>query len=215
MSCCEVYFHRQNTTSWAAQLHKAYRRKEGECQHRVYDCIFILNCPPAPSIASTMDGISVASSVTGLLQAGERVIGFLSAMADAPSTARDVLAEVHALQAIFRQLDGFISAPSQQSTARKSRIQLHDLVLTLTDCVKTFSELDLELRRLGAADSRIADVIALTTWERTKWAMKENNIAKILRHLQMHKASLGLMFSIYSRFVCPFHHPAFFRHVHL
>ena len=164
---------------------------------------------------SAMDGLSVSSSVTGLLLAGERVISFLSAMADAPSTARDVLAEVHALQAIFRQLDNFISTPDQQSTSRKSRIQLHDLTLTLTDCVKTFSELDLELRLLGAAGSRSTDGIALTTWERTKWAMKENGIAKILRHLQVHKASLGLMFSIYSRFVCPSQPPTFFRHVHL
>lgn len=151
-----------------------------------------------------MDGLSVSSSVTGLLLAGERVIGFLSAMADAPSTARDVLAEVHALQAIFRQLDDFISSLDQQSTTRKSRIQLHDLVVTLTDCVETFSELDLELRRLGATGSRSTDGIALTAWERTKWAMKGNNIAKILRHLQMQKASLGLMYSICSRFVCPF-----------
>ena len=100
-----------------------------------------------------MEGISVASSITGLLHGAGKVIDFLCAMVDAPSTARDVLAEVKALQAIFRQLDGFISAPSQQSTARKSRIQLHGLVVTLTDCVATFSELEFELKKLGAADS--------------------------------------------------------------
>ena len=149
-----------------------------------------------------MDFLSVASSVAGLLLAAGKVIGFLCTMVDAPSTARDVLAEVQALQAIFRQLDSFISAPNQQSAARKSRIQLHDLVVTLTDCVTTFSELEVELKKLGAADS---------TWEKTKWAVKDKDIAKILRRLQMHKASLGLMLSIYSWFV---YHPAFFRHLH-
>ena len=157
-----------------------------------------------------MDGLSIASSVTGLLQAGERVIGLLCTMVDAPSTARDVLAEVHALQAIFRQLDGFISAPNQQSTARKSRIQLHDLVVTLIDCVNTFSELDVELKELGATD-RGTDGVTLTTWERAKWAVKDKDIAKILKRLQMHKASLGLMLSIYSWFV---NHPALFRRAH-
>ena len=141
-----------------------------------------------------MDGISFASAITGLLQAGEKVIGFLCAMADAPSTARDVLTEVHALQAIFRQLHVLTSAPNRQSAARGSRIQLHDLVVTLTGCVKTFSELDVKLKELGAG----TDGAALTTFERAKWAVKDGDIAKILRNLQMHKASLGLMLSIYS-----------------
>ena len=128
-------------------------------------------------------------------------------MVDAPSTARDVLAEVQALQAIFRKLEGFISAPNEQSAARKSRIQLHDLVLTLTDCVTTFSELEVELGELGAGTNGVT----LTTWERTRWAVKDKDIARILRHLQMQKASLGLMLSIYSWFV---DHLAFSHRVH-
>ena len=155
-----------------------------------------------------MDVISVASSVTGLLLAAGKVIGFLCTMVDAPSTARDVLAEVHALQAVFRQLDGFISAPNQQSTAQKSRIQLHDFVVTLADCVSTFSKLDVQLKELGAADSQGTDPVTLTTREKARWAMKDKDIAGILRQLQMHKASLGLMLSIYSWFVCRLGLPA-------
>ena len=90
--------------------------------------------------------------------------GYQLPLYDGRCLARVVLAEVKALQAIFRQLDGFISAPDKQSTARKSRIQLHDLVVTLTDCVTTFSELEFELKKLGAADS---------TRERAKWAVKD------------------------------------------
>ena len=145
-----------------------------------------------------MDGISFASSVAGLVLAAGKVIGFLSSMVNAPSTARGVLAEAQALQAIFRQLVGFTSAPNQQSGARLSRIQLHDLILILTGCVRTFSELDEELKGLGGADYQGADSVALTKWERAKWAAKDGGIAKILRHLQMHKVSLGLMLSIYS-----------------
>ena len=153
-----------------------------------------------------MDGISVASSVAGLVLAAGEVIDFLSSVVDAPSTARDVLAKAQALQAIFRQLVGFISAPSQQSSARMARIQLHDLILTLTGCVRTFSELDVELKGLGAVDYQGADSVALAMWEREKWAIKEGALAKILRYLQMYKGSLGLMLSIYSWSV---HHLAF------
>ena len=149
-----------------------------------------------------MDALSVAASVAGLLQASDRVICLLSGMVDAPSTVRDVLTEVHALKAILRRLNGFVLAPSQQSTARKSRIQLCDLVITLTDCVNTFSELDVELGGLGVAGT---GGVTLTAWER----VKDKDIAKILKHLQMHKASLGLMLSIYSWFV---YHFAFFPH---
>ena len=149
-----------------------------------------------------MDALSVTSAVTGLLQATGKVIGFLGTMVDAPSTTRDILAEVQALQAIFRKLHVFISAPNEQSATRGSRIQLHDLVVTLTDCVTTFSELEVDLKELGAG----ANGVTLTTWERTKWAVEDKDISRILRHLQMHKASLGLMLSIYLWCV---DHPAF------
>lgn len=144
-----------------------------------------------------MGGLSVSASVTGLLQASDRVICLLSGMVDAPSIVRDVLTEVYALNAILRRLDGFMLAPNQQSTARKSRIQLCDLVVTLTDCVNTFSELDMELGGLGGAGT---GRVTLTKWER----VKDEDITKILRHLQMHKVSFGLMLSIYSWFVYQF-----------
>ncbi|KAI5850901.1 hypothetical protein BZA05DRAFT_453445, partial [Tricharina praecox] len=77
---------------------------------------------------STMDPLSVAASVAGLLQAGAKVIGFLSTAIDAPSTVRNVLAEVQALHGIFRQLDDFIVNFAQQSMTRKSRIAIDDLM---------------------------------------------------------------------------------------
>ena len=146
-----------------------------------------------------MDGISVASAVTGLLQAGEKVIGFLYAMADAPSTARDVLTEVRALQAIFHQLHVFTSASNRQSASQGSRIQLRDLAVTLTGCIRTFSELDVKLRELGTGTD--GHGAALTTFEKARWAMGHRDIVRVLRNLQMHKTSLGLMVSIYSWFV--------------
>jgi len=145
-----------------------------------------------------MDGISVATSVMGLLQVGAKVIGFLSSVADAPSTARNVLAEVQALHAIFRQLDDFIVDFTQQSMTRKSRIYVEDLVCTLTGCVCTFSELDKELESLKTDDS---DGSQFTAWNSMKWATKDQGLATILRNLQMHKTSLSLMLSVYTWYV--------------
>lgn len=150
-----------------------------------------------------MDGLPIASSVTGLLQAGKRVTGLLSPKADAPGTSRDVLSAVRALQPIFRRLDGVITTPNQQTAAQMSRIQLCDLVIALTDCVNTFSDLDVELKELGAETNGVT----LAAWER----LKDKDIARILRHLEMNKASLGLMLSIYSWFV---YHPESIRRVH-
>ncbi|KAI5845937.1 hypothetical protein BZA05DRAFT_142611 [Tricharina praecox] len=95
-----------------------------------------------------MDPLSVTASVAGLLQAAAKVIGFLSSAADAPSTVRNVLTEVQALNGIFHQLSDFINHFDEQSMAQKSKISVEHLVITLTGCVCTFSELDAELENL-------------------------------------------------------------------
>ncbi|KAI5850887.1 hypothetical protein BZA05DRAFT_399098, partial [Tricharina praecox] len=146
---------------------------------------------------STMDPLSVAASVAGLLQAGAKVIGFLSTAIDAPSTVRNVLAEVQALHGIFRQLDDFIVNFAQQSMTRKSRIAIDDLVVILTGCVCTFSELDGELKGVKT-DYAYGTKHQLGAWDRVKWAAKDQDIAKILRNLQMHKTSLSLLLSVYT-----------------
>ena len=148
---------------------------------------------------SGMDALSVTASVAGLLQVAAKVISVLSSAVDASATARNVLAEVESLLGIFRQLDDFVVNFADQSMARKSRIYVDDLVVALTGCVCTFSELDRELEGLrmddgahGALKNRFG------AWRSVKWAVKDQDIAKILRNLQMHKTSLNLLLSIYT-----------------
>jgi len=142
-----------------------------------------------------MAALSVVASVAGLLHIGAKVIEFLSTAADAPSTARNVLAEVKALDNIFRQLEEFIDNFADQSMAGKSRINVEDLVVTLTGCVCTYSELDRELERLRTDDDPRS---RFGIWDSGKWAANDSDIAKILRNLQMHKASLNLLLSLYT-----------------
>ena len=145
-----------------------------------------------------MDPLSVAASVAGLMQAGAKVIGLLSTAVDAPSTARNVLVEVEALHGIFHQLSDFIAHIDEHSDAQTSSTYVPHLVITLTGCVCTFSELDAELASLNT-DGGDGPKSELGAWDRVKWASKEQDIAKILRNLQMHKSSLNLFLSVYTR----------------
>ena len=147
-----------------------------------------------------MEPISVAASVWGVLGAAERIIGFFSSITDAPNTAANVLTECRALNAIFTQVNDFISDQDQQSTARKSRISLNYLVAALTGCVTAFSELDRVLRGLGATmNDSDSNNYQFTFFDKLKWKVKEKNIEKTLRDMQMHKSSLNFMVLIYSR----------------
>ena len=149
-----------------------------------------------------MEPVSLAASVWGLLQASEKIISFLTSIPDAPNTATNVLIECHALNAIFTQVNDFISDQDQQSIARKSRISLNYLAATLTGCVTAFSELDRALKSLGASlNDSDGDNYQFTFLDKLKWKVKEKSIEKTLRDMQMHKSSLNFMIFIYSRSV--------------
>ena len=150
-----------------------------------------------------MEPISFAASIFGLIEAGKKATRFITRMADAPQSVQNVLREVQALQAIFRQLQGLISDQGQQSISRRERICLDDLVATLAGCVCVFSELDRALESLGAQDVTIGRNFKV--WDKMKWAVKEESIEVILRNLQMNKNSLQNMLCIYLWFVTRIH----------
>jgi hypothetical protein len=140
-----------------------------------------------------MDGLSVAASVAGLVQLSAKVISiistFISATAGAPKTARSVLAESAALQAIFHQLQDFILNSSEEIDDRES-IYVEPLVATLTGCVCSFNELEEVLESLNTKPDAGS---LLRVWDSTKWARKCSDIDRILGDLQKHKSSLNLM----------------------
>ena len=152
-----------------------------------------------------MEPISLAASVLGLLEASGKTISFLTSIADAPNTAANVLTECNALNAIFTQVNDFISDQGQQSTTRKSRITLNFLAAALTGCMTAFLELDRVLRSLGVPmnDSDSTNY-QFTFLDKLKWKAKEKSIDKILRDMQMHKSSLNFMVLIYLRSVAAY-----------
>ena len=143
-----------------------------------------------------MEPISLATSVWGLLRASKNVISFLSSIANAPSTVANAITECHALNALFLQIKDFISDRDQQY---RSRVDLDDLVATLTACVCAFSELEGVLRSLVATTNDGDRNDYEFTFDKLKWMAKEKSIEKILQNMQINKGSLNSL--IYSRSV--------------
>jgi hypothetical protein len=139
-----------------------------------------------------MDVLSVAASVTALVQVAEKVVKFVLAIKDAPSIMHDIVDEVVAIQVIFHSLQQFILDLPNGSEEGKEMITIDQLVITLTGCVSRFTELE------GILGSLETDSNSLNMVSRAKWAQKGQDLGRIIRALQNHKLSLNLIMSIYS-----------------
>jgi len=140
-----------------------------------------------------MDPLSVTASIVGILGAAAKVssllITFVQNTKGAPKLAQAVLAEVNGLSAVLSHLQTYLLGTASSSKSRASLILVEQVIVTLAECVTTFSELEdvLGTARLES-DLRIMD--------RVKWAMKESKVADIQARLQRNKASLSLMLTI-------------------
>jgi len=141
-----------------------------------------------------MEGLAVAASVAGLVQVAAKAIDLISNTAGASSTARNVLTEVNALQAIFHQLQDFILDSPKYKNDRKLMINVEQLVTTLTGCLCAFNDLEKVLENLKTTNTVVGP--AATLWRNAKWALVYTDVKRILGDLQMHKSSLNLMITI-------------------
>lgn len=140
-----------------------------------------------------MDPLSVSASIIGILCAAAKVTSVLSSFVrnarGAPELARTVLDEVNGLSAILSQLQTYLLGAASASRSRVSLILVEQVIVTLAECVTTFSELEdvLEIGRIKN-DLKIID--------RIKWAMNESKVSDIQLRLQRNKTSLSLMLTI-------------------
>lgn len=137
-----------------------------------------------------MELLSIGASVVGLLiataQVSKLLTKFIHSGKNAPSLAKHVLREVSDIDAVITQLRGFLDGSRSGSQSRKKLVMMDQVLVTLTTCVMTFSELQsilesLDLDQPTQAGSRIGLV-----WE-------ESSIKESLERLQWSKASLNLM----------------------
>ncbi|KAF8544107.1 hypothetical protein BDD12DRAFT_801465 [Trichophaea hybrida] len=143
-----------------------------------------------------MDGISVVTSVAGLLQVGTKIAGFISSMTDTPSLASNIRHQTEALIAIFSQMQEFLTNSSQPGNeSRKSMPHINQIVAALTGCVCAFSELEKELESVQRPREQ---TMGLTLWDSVLWTQKDQTFQRLLKDLEGHKSSLTLMLMIYN-----------------
>lgn len=145
-----------------------------------------------------MDPLSVSASIIGVLGAAAKVSSVLITFAQntkaAPKLVQTVLADINGLSTVLSHLQAYLIGYITPSKSRASLILVEQVLVTLTECVITFSELE---DVLGTSKD-------MGVLDRIKWAIKESKISDIQRRLQTDKSSLTLMLTILQWFVTPF-----------
>ena len=137
-----------------------------------------------------MDPLSVAASVVGLVGVTAKVLtvltNFIRETRNAPNLVNSILQEVSDISACLAQLQAFLLGTRVGSRSRTTLLIVEQVVVTLTETVMTFSELESILESLhDHTPSRITSRIA--------WTRKESVLARLCLRLNSSKQSLNLM----------------------
>lgn len=140
-----------------------------------------------------MDPLSITASILGLLGATHKVSSLLTTLVvkakEVPRQAENVLLEVNEIKACLAQLQILLSKSMLTSNSHAKLLMVDQIIVTLTTCVMTFSELE------EIVTSLLANRPLRTSTE-VRWAMKEQKISRLLLRLQSSKASLNFMLTI-------------------
>jgi hypothetical protein len=134
------------------------------------------------------DPFSIAASVVGLLATAGKICSvlstFVSAVLDAPRSAREALAAVEELRLALEVVKGLIDTVTNLPSRRRMLVRLNHITITFTNCVLTLSELEsLVCFKDGVL-------------HRLRWAWGEKKVLRLLPRLESQKASLSLMITV-------------------
>ena len=148
-----------------------------------------------------MEPLSVSASIIGILGAAAKVssvlINFVKNTNAAPKLAQTVLADVNGLSTVLNHVQTDLLGTASPTKSRASLILVEQVLVTLAECVTTFSELE-DVLGTSKHDAE------MDTLNRIIWATKESKVADIQRRLQSNKSSLTLMLTILQWFAMPF-----------
>ncbi|KAL9634084.1 MAG: hypothetical protein Q9164_004306, partial [Protoblastenia rupestris] len=141
-----------------------------------------------------MEPLSISASIVGLLCAAGKVSSILTTItthyADVPRLVRSVKFEAREFELALSSLQYLLSELAQAQTDRLGLVSLDNLVVTLTESVLTFSELETVLTPFAWSAEP-------TWWNRLNWLVRdESTISRIVEQIQRHKASISLMLNI-------------------
>lgn len=148
-----------------------------------------------PTFCSHMDPLSVTASIVGILAAagkvGELLHGAISTAKDAPRVLVSLACEVQEVRAALFSLQTLLADLSSTQSHRAALIQIDQLIVTLTDSVLTFSELETAIAPFVTLQGAKVPFRA-----RLKWLWAEDSCSKIVDRLQRHKSTISLMLNI-------------------
>ncbi|KAK6338463.1 hypothetical protein TWF730_002526 [Orbilia blumenaviensis] len=139
------------------------------------------------------EAIGLAASIVGLLAVGAKLIPWLSnvtqKMKDVPDSVRSVIFELNETTIILGAIQGYITEQEKVARNRKCLISMDNISVTLTGFVVTYSDLERYVDLAKVDDD-------MSTFDRSKWLLREKEVLDAVRRLQNHKSSLNLMLSI-------------------
>lgn len=147
-----------------------------------------------------MDPLSVTASIVGILAAAGKISELLhtviSSAKEAPQVVTALVFEIKDVQAAFSSLQGLLADISSAPPRRAALIQVDRLIVTLTETVLTFSELEAFVAPLVVPQGQKFSIKT-----RLKWTRVEAGCEKLVGKLQRHKASVSLMLNILQWYV--------------
>jgi hypothetical protein len=137
-----------------------------------------------------MDPLSVTMAIIGLLKAADQISSALQPLikkaANAPKEIKEMKSSVDGIKTVLSQLQLMLIGKSQVDRNRTSLILVEQIVITLSACVTTFSDLDVFVETLGT-DAKMGLL------DRLRWATKTSTIQEHMQKLEVHKTTLTLM----------------------
>lgn len=140
-----------------------------------------------------MEPLSVAMSIVGLLKAADQISSTLTPIIkktlNAPKEIKEMKTSVNTIRTVLCQLQLMLLGQSQVNRHRTSWIMVDQIVVTLSACVTTFSDLDVFVETLGS-DAKMGLL------DRVRWVTKTSTIREHLDKLEVHKSTLTLIMTI-------------------
>jgi len=145
-----------------------------------------------------MEPLSITMAVIGLLNTARAVssgiVRLVAIKQNSSNEIREIKITVDTLRSVLLQLQLLLLNHGKIDERRTSMILVDEVVVTLTACVMTFSDLDSCVEGLEA-DEKLGILGAM------KWASKAAELRRYKGDLEAHKSSLSLMDNILSWYV--------------
>jgi len=141
------------------------------------------------------DPFSIATGVLGLVGTAATVVKFLdtvkSTVQDVPRSIAWTLAEINDVHSAVARLHSLFEHIESVPNAARALIAIQDAAVAIAELVNSFDQLVELLKPFG-----MLNLALLKAWDKMKWILKQDDIARAVMRIQTRKGSLTLMLNI-------------------